>query len=71
MTSTALTLALIGFGIVGTTVWGNVEFCRRRNRGHTGDVFRQDMSAFSPTIDDVDLRPFVQAGRLRVSRRNR
>jgi hypothetical protein len=71
VTTTALTWTLIGLGIVGTTVWGNVEFCRRRDRVRTGDVLRHDMSAFSPTIDEVDSRPLVEPSRLRMSRRNR
>ncbi|MDA4100355.1 hypothetical protein BST34_07510 [Mycolicibacterium monacense DSM 44395] len=69
MTATALSWALIGLGIVSTTVWGNVEFCRRRGRARTEHVVRQDMAGFSPTIHEVDARPLVEPGRLRMSRR--
>lgn len=70
MTATALTWALIGLGIVVTTVWGNIEFCRRRARDYTGHVVRQDMSAFSTTIHEVDTRPLAEPSRLRMSQRN-
>lgn len=69
MTATALTWALIGLGIVGTTVWGNVEFYRRRHRTRTEDFGRNDMSAFSPTIHEVGARPIVEPSRLLMSRR--
>ena len=56
MTAAALTWVLVGLGIVGTTVWGNIEFRRRPDREHSGHGVRQDMSAFSPTINEVDTR---------------
>lgn len=71
MTATALTWVLVGLGIVGTTVWGNIEFRRRPDREHSGNGVRQDMSAFSPTINEVDTRPLVEPSRLWMSRRNR
>ncbi|KUI39029.1 hypothetical protein [Mycobacterium sp. GA-2829] len=71
MTTTALSWALLGLGIVGSTVWGNIEFCRRRNGVHTDHIVRHDMSAFSATIHEVDTRPLVELNRLRMSRRNR
>lgn len=69
MTASALTWALMGLGIVGMTVWGNVEFCRRRGSPPTAPVVRQDMSDFSPTIHDVDTRPLVEPGCLWMSAR--
>jgi hypothetical protein len=71
LTTTALSWALLGLGIVGTTVWGNVEFRRRRNGVHTERIVRRDMSAFSATIHEVDTRPLVELTRLRMSRQNR
>jgi hypothetical protein len=60
---------LIGVGIVGMTLWGNVEFWRHR-RARRSSAGGSAMSAFSATIDDCESRPVTEPGGLEVRRKS-
>jgi hypothetical protein len=56
-------------GIGGLTLWGNIEFWRRRRRGEASAT--SDISAFSDTIDDWESRPLIHPDGLEIRRRER
>jgi hypothetical protein len=66
VTVEVLLWTVISLGIAGMTLWGNIEYWRRRRRQRP--AVSSDISAFSPTIDDCASRPLIEPGGLEIRR---
>ncbi|MDH6243489.1 hypothetical protein M2432_001124 [Mycobacterium sp. OTB74] len=55
----------VALGIATLTIWGNVEFWRLT---HRRSPHRNDMSAFSDTIDHYESRPLIHPDGLAACR---